>query len=342
MSPALGGKSSFSWWKRTRQCAEAALCEFGFAVCPRIPYPILVGLSRIAGWLGYFLAQKERRIADANLNLAFGASLDRSARRRIVRGSFQSFARTALESLASERLLRDGLARRFDFEAGSLDRLRDLVGRGRGVIALTFHFGNWEWLSLAWGMAGFPLLGVSQPIKNPRVEERFRRHRERCGHRLVHRAHGARTASALYRELRRGGIVGLLVDLSSSVEEGGGFFEFFGVPALTTRAVGFLAMRTGASVVCTTAWPGRDGRYHAAIGPEIGYDREADPTREGDRITRAWLAECERVVRARPEFWMWSYKRWKVRPAPDPSGYPFYSYYTPDLARALARRPSFR
>lgn len=338
MISALGGGSPLSWWKRARQRAEAALCDFGFVVCPRLPYAFLVGIARVAGWLGYLLARKERRIADANLDLAFGASLDHAARRRIVRGSFQSFARTALESLASERLLRDGLARRFDFEEGSIARLREMVGRGRGVLALTFHFGNWEWLSLAWGMAGFPLLGVSQPIKNPRVEERFRRHRERCGHRLVHRAHGARTAPVLYRELRRGGIVGLLVDLSSSVEEGGGFFDFFGVPALTTRAVGFLAMRTGASVVCTAAWPGDAGRYRAVIGPEIRYDRSADPAREGDRITRAWLAECERVVRAHPEAWMWSYKRWKVRPVPDPRGYPFYSYYTPELARALARR----
>lgn len=301
-----------------------------------MPYPLLVGFSRVAGWLGYHLARKERRVALANLALALGEGVPEPERRRIARRSFQSFARTALESLASERLARDGLARRFEFETGSLERLRELAGRGKGVLALTFHFGNWEWLSLAWGMAGFPLLGVSQPIKNPWVEERFRRHRERCGHRLIHRAHGARTAAALYRELRKGGIVGLLVDLNSSLEEGGRFFDFFGVPALTTRVVGFLAMRTGAPVVCTAAWPGEGGRYRAVIGPEIAYDPKADPEAEADRITRAWLAECERVIRRRPGSWMWSYKRWKVRPTPSPAGYPFYSFHEPGVVRALA------
>ncbi|MCC7519393.1 MAG: lysophospholipid acyltransferase family protein [Verrucomicrobiae bacterium] len=330
----MGGLSQTSGWKRARRRAEAVLCAIGFAVSPKIPYPWLVGLSRVAGRLGYHLARKERRVALANLELAFGSALSTSARRRVARRSFQSFARTTLESLASERLLRDGLARRFAFEPGSLELLRELTRRGRGVIALTFHFGNWEWLSLAWGMAGFPLLGVSQPIKNPWVETRFRLHRERCGHRLIHRA---RAAPALYRELKKGGIIGLLADLNSSVEEGGRFFDFFGVPALTTRAVGFLAMRTGAAVVCTSAWPDECGRYRAAIGPEIAYDRCADPEAEGDRITRAWLAECERVVRRRPGAWMWSYKRWKTRPTPDPRGYPFYSFHEPGASRALAR-----
>ena len=318
------------------------MCAVGFLVCPWIPYPLLVGLSRVAGWIGYVFARKERQVALANLELALGASLPEAERRRVARRSFQSFARTALESLASERLARDGLARRFEFEPGSLELLREMVGRGRGLLALTFHYGNWEWLSLAWGMAGFPLLGVSQPIKNPWVEARFRRHRERCGHRLIHRSHGSRTAGALYRELRKGGIVGLMVDLNSSAEEGGAFFDFFGVPALTTRAVGFLAMRTGAPVVCTVAWPSGGGRYRAMIGPEIIYNREADPVTEGDRITRAWMAECERVIRLRPGSWMWAYKRWKVRPTLDSCGFPFYSFHEPNLAATLARPGGFR
>ena len=38
-----------------------------------------------------------------------------------------------------------------------VERLKELVARKRGLIALTFHYGNWEWLSLAWGLAGYPV-----------------------------------------------------------------------------------------------------------------------------------------------------------------------------------------
>ncbi len=324
-----------SFWKNLRLSLEALLCRAGFDICPRLPYSWLRALARFSGVVAFWAARRERRVALANLRLALGDSLSERARRRVARRSFESFARTALESLASRRLAADGMERHFEFEPGSLELLRDLVARRRGLIALTFHYGNWEWLSLAWGMAGHPITAVSQPIKNPRVEELFRTHREQIGHRLLHRRHAARH---LYKALRRGEIIGLLVDLNSSDEEGGAFFDFFGLPVLTTRAVGFLAMRTGAPIVCSVAHPTEAGRYRISIGPEISCNPSAPIEAETDAVTRRWLAYCESVIRARPEAWMWMYKRWKVRSSPEIGRYPFYSFHDPKLSAALAHR----
>ncbi len=321
-------------WKKIRQRIEAALCRLGFWLFPHLPRPVLLALSRAGGNLAFVLAGAQRRVALENLRLAFGDMLSDTERRRIARRSFQSFARTGLESMSSTRLARDGLDANFFFEPGALELLRELTARGRGLLALTLHYGNWEWLSLAWSMAGYPMTAVSQPIKNPRVEEFFRRHREHLGHRLIHRRHAARQ---LYKTLKRGGGVGLLVDLNSSTEEGGAFYDFFGVPALTTRIVGHLALRTGAPIVFSIAHPEADGRYRISIGPEIPCDPSAPLEAETDAITRRWLAHCERVIRERPEVWMWMYKRWKVRPSPPLGRFPSYSFHDPKIPAALAR-----
>ena len=164
------------------------------------------------------------------------------------------------------------------------------------------------------------------------METLFRLNREQAGHRLLHRRHAARQ---LYKCLKRGEIIGLLVDLNSSVEEGGAFFDFLGLPALTTRIVGLLALRTGAPIVCSVAFPQPDGRYRIEIGPEIIYNPKAPLEEEIDSITRKWLAHCESVIRRQPEFWMWMYKRWKVRPTAEAPGYPFYSFYDPNLVEKL-------
>jgi KDO2-lipid IV(A) lauroyltransferase len=156
------------------------------------------------------------------------------------------------------------------------------------------------------------------------------------GHRIVHRRNAG---PRLYKTLRRGGMIGLLVDLNSSIEEGGAFFDFFGVPALTTRSVGFLALKTGAPVVCSVARPQGNGRYRIEIGPEIPCDPAAPFESETDRITRCWLAECERIIRSSPEHWMWMYKRWKVRPTPDAARFPFYSFHDPKITAATAHSP---
>ncbi len=322
---------NLSPWKRIRQSFEVALCRLGFWILPRLPYSILLLLARVAGSLAFLAARSERKIALANLELVLGHETSEYERRAIARDCFKSFARTALESLASSRLERDGLSSHFEFSPGSLDLLKQLTSRGKGLIALTFHFGNWEWLSLAWGMAGYPVTAVAQPIKNPGIEELFRKTREQAGHRLLHRKNAARQ---LYKTLKRREIIGLLVDLNSSVEEGGAFYPFFGVPALTTRSVGLLALRTGAPIVCSVAYPKPDGRYCIEIGPEIPFDPNADSDSEMDSITRKWLAHCEATIRKQPHFWMWMYKRWKARPTPEQGSYPFYSFFDPKLQAA--------
>ncbi len=314
--------------KRVRQCAETVLCRFGFWICPRLSYPWLLLIARGLGTCAYWAAFSQRRVALANLDLAFKHSHTFHKKSVIAWRCFQSFARTTLETLSTQRLSRDGLDRYMVFAPGSLDLLSELVAQKRGLIALTFHYGNWEWLSLAWGMVGYPATVVAQPIKNPKVEALFYSSRQQAGHRLIFRH---RAAPQLYKALKRREIIGLLVDLNSSVEEGGGFFNFFGLPVLTTRIVGLLALRTGAPIVCSVAYPQEDGRYRIEIGPKISYNPAAPLETEIDIITRRWLAHCEEVVRNHPEFWMWMYKRWKVRPTPEIGEYPFYSFYDPKI-----------
>lgn len=276
--------------------------------------------------MAYHVARSERKTALANLELVFGDSHSLSDRKKIAHHSFQSFARTTLETFTGDRLLsRQFKNKEVYFASGSLELLEELSSRNKGVIALTFHYGNWEWLSLAWGLAGFPITGVAQRIKNPAVQELFQQTREQTGHRLLERKGGA---LPLYRALRKKQIIGLLVDLNSSWEEGGDFYDFFGVPALTTRSVGLFALRTGAPIVCSVAHPEGSHRYRIEIGPEISYDPQGGE-KEIDRITQSWLRCCENIIRNKPEHWMWMYKRWKVRLHPEQGKYPFYSFYHP-------------
>lgn len=326
------GRSS---WKKLRHRGEAFFCRIGFWIFPRFPRSAIVGLSRIAGWIAFHVASKEREIALANLELALGTTHTPDQRRQIALKSFQSFARTAMETLSGGRLA-GNMDQHFEFAPGSLELLTELVGRKKGLIALTFHYGNWEWLSLSWGMAGFPSTVVSQPIKNPEVEKLFRESREQAGHNIIHRQNAARH---LYKAVKRGGTIGLLVDLNSSRAEGGDFFDFFGVPAMTTRIAGLLSLRTGAPIVCSVSYPQADGRYRVEVGPEIPCELppDCDPALEKseiDAVTQRWLAHCEKVIRTHPEHWMWMYKRWKARPTSEMGKFPFYSFYDPKVVRS--------
>ena len=117
-------------------------------------------------------------------------------------------------------------------------------------------------------------------------------------------------ARALLRVLRRGEILGLLMDQDTNVQ--GVFAPFFGRPAHTPVGPVRLAMRTGAPLVPMALYREGEG-YHLVVQPPIPLpdtgDREAD-LREG-------VARCNRtleaLIRRHPEQWVWMHRRWKTK-----------------------------
>ena len=143
----------------------------------------------------------------------------------------------------------------------------------------------------------------------------------------------------LFKTLRRGGAIALMVDVNARRGRGGAWLDFFGVPVFNTPAVAQLARRTGAAIVFVTAHPLPGGRLKLLFGPQI------EPTASGDEpgnepgdvqaTSQHCLDECAALVRKNPEHWLWTYKRWKRRPAASAGPYPFYSKYDANTDRAI-------
>ena len=128
---------------------------------------------------------------------------------------------------------------------------------------------------------------------------------------------GARLAPAtpgglrtLVRDLSDGGIVGIMPD--QDPRRGAGVFvPFFGVLANTTTLISRLAGLSGARVVLAFA-----ERLPAGAGFCLHF-REASPAvYDADMLTSAAALnlDIERLVRDCPEQYLWSYKRFRVRP----------------------------
>ncbi len=59
----------------------------------------------------------------------------------------------------------------------------------------------------------------------------------------------------------------------------------------------------------------------------VPVDDTGDEEKDVLTTSQRCLDECAKVIRDKPEHWMWTYKRWKRRPTPDAAGFPFYSKY---------------
>ena len=322
-----GARKEVSSGKRLRHRLEAVALRGMAWLVPKSSRRFATRLGRALGWLAFHLSPNLRRIALQNLDVAFGDTMPASDKVRVARASLQNVGATLLGLFWAPRLTRESLDWLVDVVG--LDRVRELKARGKPIIIITPHYGDWELLGLATGFYGFPLTVVQETMKNEALEEIFARLRSVSGHRLVPNRFAATT---LLKTLKRGGNTGLLIDLNAARGAGGMWLDFFGLPAYCVAATGALALHSEAAILPAVAHPLPEGRVRIVYGPEIEWARTGDNEAVARAINERCLAFCEDVIRAGPEYWMWSYKRWTPRATAERGRYPDYSRYLPGIA----------
>ena len=311
-------------WKRFRYRLETAAVNSVGALVRLLPRTAAYNLGRALGTLAYGLGGDARRTALANLDTAFGDTKSAAEKRRIAHAAFQNALGTLVAHLWSPRLNDRNIHQFIEVAAADVARARELLARGKGVIFLTLHYGDWELLGLATGFYGIRLNVIAEQMRNAALDDIFTRLRSRTGHQIIPQR-GATTK--LLAALDRGEAVALLIDLNARRGSGGIWVDFFGLPVFNNVGVAALALRTGAPILVSVAEPIGHGRVRVRLTGPLAFQPTGDREQDLRRLSQQCLTACEELIRARPEFWLWTYKRWRYRPHADLGCYPAYSRY---------------
>lgn len=302
-----------------RRPIEYVLARLARAILPRCSRRFILRLARILGGLAYIVIGRQRNVAMANLALVLPEQTPLQHRRHL---------RTSLESFVLAMLDTFWLARHTQTRIQELVRFdptfAQAIFRPGAQICLTAHMGNWEVLGLSVSQRGFPLTSVTAPLKNPWVDHIFTELRNLTGQRTVSKQGAVR---ALLKTLRGGGQIALVLDQNTKPVQGGLFVDFFGLKAPFSSAAALLALRTGAPMVIGACVPDGQGGYVTPPIKHIDYtglpENEAAAVLE---LTQRIARGLEELIRAYPSYWLWTYKRWKIRPDDaNPADYPFYT-----------------
>jgi len=305
-----------SYWKRLRYCLEWIGLLLATKLIPLFPRRACYHLARTAGALLSFLDRHGYQVALSNLEVAFGNRFSPRERRKIVRESFQHFARTMVDLLWSPRLTQTNFSRYIELQ--NFEEMARAIGPERSMIVACYHYGNFEWLSLAGGFLDLKGTIISQEFKNSSLDPIFNKLREQSGHELVPRERGI---IRLYKTLRRKGRTALLVDLTVPPGQGAVVIDCFGLKTSVTSAHAWLHEHTGAPIIPAHCEPLPGGRYRIIFHPKI--DVTAKMTHQ--QIAQACWNLFEPYVRTNPAPWLWMYKHWRYRPAKPNRPYPFYA-----------------
>lgn len=276
---------------------------FDLAAC--LPLGVLHRLGTMLGWATYALSGTYARRMRENLTFAMPDSPELEIR-RILHASIveagKSFAelpwlwRRPLAEVAASIKACHG------WEHVEAARMQ-----GKGVIFLTPHLGCFE-ISGIYVAQRIPLTALYRPPKMAWLDPLMRSGREHGKMNLARTDLGG--VRLLIKALKRGGAIGLLPDQVPGKGEGE-WSKFFGRPAYTMTLAGRLAESTGAGVIMI---------YTERLPQGTGYAIHISPLAlvPGQPVTGQINAALERMVRACPAQYLWSYNRYKTPSGVEP------------------------
>jgi KDO2-lipid IV(A) lauroyltransferase len=270
--------------------------RWGVSVLPSWGINVIVALFTTFFWL---VLRRIRAAVAANLEVALGPCGWLERQRRIYR-TFWSFAWCLSERY--ELLTTD---RRFALTAEGFAGWQELAGRGRGIILLTAHLGNWEVGSMLPASHERTRIHVVREAEtDPRaqafISELLRaRSDERY---LTHFAADPQLGMVLLDALREGEVVALQGDRPRT---GGRKVEgrLFGRPFPLPIGPAVLARAAGAYLVPVFVFRTGRRRYLCQIEEPITVDPTSDRQEDIERAVARFNETLEAAIRRHPYQW---------------------------------------
>ncbi|MDE7123511.1 MAG: lysophospholipid acyltransferase family protein [Alistipes sp.] len=280
------------------------LAACGVAVLPYwVKYYLTENLLFV---LLYYCLRYRRRVVTDNLRRSFPEKGEAELR-RIRRRFYRTLAEVMVDTINMAHMSAEKARRAVGI--GNLDEhLREV--RGRDWIAMTAHYGCWEYGSY-WGVyeRSQLLISVYHPLRNPVVERFYQRLRNYENATAVS-MHESLRFYLRHREQGIGGknlVMGLICDQNPPLRPDSHWFRFLNQDTVFFDGGEKLALRCRLPVYFVRMERVRRGRYRMWF--ERIYDGEEQVA--PNEITERYVRRLEAQIVAQPELWMWSHRRWK-------------------------------
>lgn len=267
-----------------------------------LPLRAALALGACMGRTAWLLGVR-RRICRINIETAFPGTRRRAVD-RIGRESYANTGRFMVEFARQKRMGREYFQRYITVEKNRA--LEEFLAHEGGVIALGYHFGNWEYNGVCHQFLGKETTFLVGRQHNPLIDSYINSLRSAAGPELLTRDASMR---GVIRIARKGGAVCWLSDQYGG--RNGIVVDFFGHPASTPRGAAAFSVKLGMPILCGVMI--REKGPFQRFSPRAFLIPDPDlPKKEAEAdITARYTKVLEEVVREYPEQYWWAHKRWK-------------------------------
>lgn len=271
-----------------------------------LPRKAIIFCGKLFGDLLRLLSKKRKQITINNIKMA----LPDADAEKICKESYRNLGITFAELVTMNRYSKDQLKKIVNYE--NVELIDQLLSKGKGLLTLSGHYGNWELLAYTTGIfSGHHTNMIVKPMKNKYADIFLNKFRVYAGNKIVS-SHNA--AKPMIQLIRNNEQIALIVDQNASSNRNV-LANFFGLSTPTYEAPASLALKFKVPLIIGFAVRESDNTYRVRL-QEIDYSDLLElPTTEAiEKLTQRHVDILEKQIRLHPDLWAWQHRRWKHSP----------------------------
>jgi len=270
-----------------------------------LPLRVLYLFSDLFYLVLYYLAGYRRKVVAANLRNAFPEKSE-AERKKIERGFYKHLCDLIVETLKATHMSPKQISRRLVVrDLSGVDRL---YIEGKNVIALCSHYNNWEWFSAVSLAIPYKILTVYKPLTNKYFDHFILNLRTKFGVWASPMQNILRDMFK-FKNQKILTISGFIADQTPPPDEHAYWTTFLNQETGFFRGAEKLAVKYDMPVIFVNITKIKRGYYEVAF--ELITEQ---PGKEAPGfITSRYAEKLEAAIREKPEYWLWSHRRWKYK-----------------------------
>jgi len=283
---------------------------FFIRILAGFPFRLIYFISDILYVIIYYMVEYRKTVVFENLKYAFPEKSD-SEINLIAKKFYRHFCDLTLESIKLSGMSESDFRERMQIK--NVDVADRYFEKGKSIIALTAHYNNWEWGIFISEYTRFKILAVYKPLHNKIFDRFMNETRSRFGTELVKNSRILRRI--LKAEKEKEPVCIWLAGDQTPPEFHNFWFTFLNREAMFYPGTPFISKRFDLPVIFMKIEKTGRGRYMTILEVLVENPTEMEEA----EIIKLYIKKMEETIHEKPEYYLWSHKRWKhKRPADAP------------------------
>ncbi|KPK96624.1 MAG: hypothetical protein AMJ95_13150 [Omnitrophica WOR_2 bacterium SM23_72] len=278
------------------------LYRIGQFLALSLPLKLGYFISIVFSSIHYIFANKDRAAVKGNLKAIFPDKPDREIRGIRLHMAW-NFAKYLVDFFRFEKLDKEYVKKHMHIK--NIDNFNHAMTKGKGVVVLTAHLGNWELGGIVIALMGYPFWVVALAHKHKKVNRFFNHQRESKGVKVVPLG---KAVKACINALNNNELIGLVGDRDFT--EKGIVVNFFGKPAIFPQGPAALSLKTGAPIVPGFMLRNKDDSYTLFIEKPIEFTPSGDKEKDLRELIQRYIIIFEDYIRRYPDQWYMFRRFW--------------------------------